>query len=155
MRASAVAPLLCCNTACLPVALLLLLLLQNLLSNDCAKARVGLCVAKDPLCLPFQNIIDSNGSSSAAAVGAVTPVLDATCPVAEPTQPGVKVCACTLPELRYPNCCTQLYCRQAEQCLQVLHSWRTVIGLTWLQLLQTCLGAAVPGWRQLCLNTCR
>jgi hypothetical protein len=71
--------------------LLLLLLLQNLLSNDCAKARVGLCVAKDPLCLPFQNIIDSNDSSSAAAVSAVAPVLDDQCPVAEPTQPGVKV----------------------------------------------------------------
>eukprot|EP00775_Hariotina_reticulata_P007238 gene7238-7451_t len=51
----------------------------------------------DPLCLPFQNIIDSNGSSSAAAVGAVAPVLDAKCPVAEPTQPGVKA------TMEFPN----------------------------------------------------
>jgi hypothetical protein len=66
-------------------------LLQNLLGNDCAKARVNLCVTKDPACLPFQNIIDANGSTSAAAVGQVAPVLDQKCPVVEPSVPGVKV----------------------------------------------------------------
>jgi hypothetical protein len=64
---------------------------QNLLGNDCAKARVNLCVTKDPSCLAFQNIIDVNGSSSAAAVGQVAPMLEQKCPVSEPSVPGVKV----------------------------------------------------------------
>lgn len=66
--------------------------IQNLLGNDCAKARVNLCVSKDSLCLPFQNIIDVNGSTSADAVGKVATVLNDKCPVSEPTVPGVKVC---------------------------------------------------------------
>lgn len=66
--------------------------MQNLLGTDCAKARVNLCVNKDPNCLPFQNIIDVNGSSSAAAVGQVAPVLEQNCPIVDPSIPGVKVC---------------------------------------------------------------
>jgi hypothetical protein len=52
---------------------------------------VNLCVTKDPSCLAFQNIIDVNGSSSAAAVGQVAPMLEQKCPVSEPSVPGVKV----------------------------------------------------------------
>eukprot|EP00878_Enallax_costatus_P018044 GHUV01018973.1.p1 GENE.GHUV01018973.1~~GHUV01018973.1.p1 ORF type:complete len:699 (+),score=218.76 GHUV01018973.1:203-2299(+) len=63
---------------------------QNLLGTDCAKARVSLCVNKDTLCLPFQNIIDVNGSSNADAVSKIAPVLNDKCPVSEPTVPGVK-----------------------------------------------------------------
>lgn len=73
------------------LALLLLHFLQNLLGTDCAKARVSLCVSKDPLCLPFQNIIDVNGSSSADTVNKVAPVLADKCPIAQPKVPGVQV----------------------------------------------------------------
>lgn len=48
-------------------------------------------MSKDPLCLPFQNIIDASGSSNAGAVGKVTPYLDEKCPVSEPSVPGVRV----------------------------------------------------------------
>jgi hypothetical protein len=67
---------------------------QNLRGNDCAKARVSLCVKSDPLCLPFQGVIEETGSGgSGAAAQEVSSALAASCPVAEPTQPGVKVCA--------------------------------------------------------------
>lgn len=110
MHASSVSCRTCWATTCIPpshssafavlytlshcsIALLhcLSLLLQNLLGNDCAKARVNLCVAKDPSCLAFQNIIDVNGSTSAAAVGQVAPMLEQKCPISEPSVPGVKV----------------------------------------------------------------
>jgi hypothetical protein len=84
-------------------------LLQNLLGNDCAKARVNLCVTKDPSCLAFQNIIDVNGSSSAAAVGQVQPVLDQKCPVVEPSVPGVKVGSALL----FWHACAELCCMLA------------------------------------------
>lgn len=67
-------------------------LLQNLLGNDCAKARVSLCVKGDPLCLPIQNVVSESGTAAAPeAVQQVAQALDAQCSVAEPTQAGVKV----------------------------------------------------------------
>ena len=51
-------------------------------SNDCAKARLGLCVKRDRLCMPLQM------GSDPAAVAAFA--RDA-CPVAAPDAPGVQV----------------------------------------------------------------
>jgi hypothetical protein len=66
--------------------------LQNLLGNDCAKARVSLCVKSDPLCLPVQNVVaDSDAPGTPAAAQQVASALDAQCIVMEPSQPGVKV----------------------------------------------------------------
>lgn len=67
-------------------------LLQNLLGNDCAKARVNLCVKGDPLCLPTQEVVsESNRAGAPEAAQQVATALDEQCTVSEPTQPGVKV----------------------------------------------------------------
>lgn len=66
-------------------------MLQNLLGNDCAKARVSLCVKGDALCLPIQNVVGNGGSSAAEDAPQVAAALDAQCAVTEPTQQGVKV----------------------------------------------------------------
>lgn len=64
---------------------------QNLLGNDCAKARVSLCVKGDPLCLPIQDVVSESSSAGAPdAAQQVASAFDAQCTVAEPTQPGVK-----------------------------------------------------------------
>lgn len=68
------------------------LLLQNLLGNDCAKARVSLCVKGDALCLPIQNVVSDSGTDAPLeAAQQVAKALDAQCSVAEPSQAGVKV----------------------------------------------------------------
>jgi hypothetical protein len=65
---------------------------QNLLGNDCAKARVSLCVKADPLCLPTQNVVSETGRpGSPEAAQQVATALDAQCTVAEPSQAGTKV----------------------------------------------------------------
>lgn len=64
---------------------------QNLMSSDCARARVGLCTRRDPLCIPFQDIFSSDNSSAARAVGVAAAVLDKDCPIPEPVVPGVRV----------------------------------------------------------------
>lgn len=69
-----------------------LLLVQNLLGNDCAKARVSLCVKGDALCLPIQNVVSDSGTEALPdAAAQVAKALDAQCSVAEPSQAGVKV----------------------------------------------------------------
>lgn len=74
------------------MTLLVSAVLQNLLGNDCAKARVNLCVKGDPLCLPTQEVVsESNRAGAPEAAQQVATALDAQCTVSEPTQPGVKV----------------------------------------------------------------
>ncbi len=58
---------------------------QNLGSNDCAKARVGLCAKSDVLCLPYQNFADG---ASAAQIAAY---LTQNCPIPTASRPGVQV----------------------------------------------------------------
>ncbi|KAF6261693.1 hypothetical protein COO60DRAFT_1636533 [Scenedesmus sp. NREL 46B-D3] len=89
---------------------------QNLLGTDCAKARVNLCVNKDPNCLPFQNIIDVNGSSSAAAVGQVAPVLEQNCPIVDPSIPGVKA-TMEFPDLSMGQYITRQYTQNVANAL--------------------------------------
>eukprot|EP00879_Flechtneria_rotunda_P005892 GHRR01006198.1.p1 GENE.GHRR01006198.1~~GHRR01006198.1.p1 ORF type:complete len:616 (+),score=203.76 GHRR01006198.1:1123-2970(+) len=89
---------------------------QNLLGNDCAKARVNLCVKGDLLCVPFQNIIDANGSSSAEAVSQVAPVLDQQCTMQEPTVPGVKT-TMEFPDLSIGQYITQQYSQNVANAL--------------------------------------
>lgn len=89
---------------------------QNLLGNDCAKARVNLCVAKDPSCLAFQNIIDVNGSTSAAAVGQVAPMLEQKCPISEPSVPGVKA-TMEFPDLSMGQYITRQYTQNVANAL--------------------------------------
>lgn len=80
-------------------------MLQNLLGNDCAKARVSLCVKGDALCLAIQNVVGNGGSSAAEDAQQVAAALDAQCAVTEPTQQGVKVGTCV--KLGMLRCCAQ------------------------------------------------
>jgi hypothetical protein len=54
-------------------------------SNDCAKARLSLCITRDALCVPFQ-VAGANPAAVAAYAAA-------SCPVAPPTRSGVQASA--------------------------------------------------------------
>eukprot|EP00775_Hariotina_reticulata_P003708 gene3708-3971_t len=80
---------------------------QNLMSSDCARARVGLCTRRDPLCIPFQDIFSSDNSSAARAVGVAAAVLDKDCLIPEPVVPGVRA------SLEFPGVSMAAYIAQS------------------------------------------